>query len=289
MDRKIYGERVHIMKKLFKIAVPLAIADDVKAGISTTENLMVPKRLTLYPGQVNPLGAFGMVCGMVFPVLMFPAAILFGLAELLIPEMARCSAAGSTTRIRYLSEQSLRIALLYGCFCCGILFLSAESLCIKLYKTPEASRYLKWYTLLAPMLYCDAIVDAMNKGLGQQKISVRYNIITSVMDVIFLFFLLPKYGMSGYYFSFLVTHLVNFLLSVRLLKKSVKQLMPWKTVLICITALAASIIAAQFVRNITASSISFLILYAALLSLLGIISKDDLHWIIGVIHPKTIN
>mgnify|MGYP003435194083 FL=1 len=80
----------------------MAVADNVKVGISTTENLMVPKRLALYKGESSPLAAFGMVCGMVFPILMFPASILYGLAELLIPELARCNAAGSKKRIHHL-------------------------------------------------------------------------------------------------------------------------------------------------------------------------------------------
>ena len=71
------GKRISIRKKLWETAVPLAVADNVKAGINTTETLMVPKRLALYPGSAAPLAEFGMVCGMVFPVLMFPAAILF--------------------------------------------------------------------------------------------------------------------------------------------------------------------------------------------------------------------
>ena len=95
------GPRIPVRSRLLQTAVPLALADDLKSGISTGENLMVPKRLALYPGTENPLAAFGTVCGMVFPVLMFPAAILFGLAELLIPELARCAAAGSRQRIQY--------------------------------------------------------------------------------------------------------------------------------------------------------------------------------------------
>ena len=83
--KEAVGERLPMGERLWETAVPLAVADTAKAGINTTENLMVPKRLALYPGTSAPLAQFGMVCGMVFPVLMFPPAILFGLAELLIP------------------------------------------------------------------------------------------------------------------------------------------------------------------------------------------------------------
>ena len=213
------GRRIPVRDRLLDTALPLALADDVKAGISTTENLMVPKRLALYPKVTDPLAAFGTVCGMVFPVLMFPAAIIYALAELLIPELARCNAAGNDKRIGYLVSRGLRITVLYGLFWGGVMFLAADVLCMRLYKSPEPGFYLRLYAPLIPMLYCDAITDAMTKGLGQQKICVRYNILTSALDAIFLYLLLPKYGMQGYFFSFLVTHLLNFLLSLgRLLK-----------------------------------------------------------------------
>ena len=282
-DRFPAGERISIRKKLWETAVPLAVADNVKAGISTTENLMVPKRLALYPASMAPLAEFGMVCGMVFPVLMFPAAILFGLAELLIPELARCNAAGSTKRIHYLAGRSLRIALIYGCVCGGILFLAADSLCAKFYHTVEAGRYLRWFAVLAPMLYCDAIVDAMTKGLGQQKKCVRNNIITSALDVVFLFILLPKYGMTGYFVSFFVTHLLNFVLSVCLLKKLIGKIFPVLTALLCLITATVSMMAAWLVSSALGGSITFVLLFAALLVLFGIVDKHDIQWIKGLI------
>lgn len=272
------GARISVRKKLRETAVPLAIADNAKAGISTTENLMVPKRLALFPGEAAPLASFGMVCGMVFPILMFPAAILFGLAELLIPELARCNAAGSSVRIRHLAERSLLMALIYGTFCGGILFLSADDLCVKLYNTPEAGKYLRLFAVLAPMLYCDAIVDAMNKGLGKQKICVYYNIITSALDVILLFVLLPRFGMKGYFISFVVTHLLNYILSIDLLLKNVGNLIQFKTVLLCLLSGVFSIVTVQWMP-VGRSCVIYLVLFSVSLIILGILKKEDIHWI----------
>ena len=272
------GERLPMGRKLWDTAVPLAVADTAKAGISTAENLMVPKRLALYPGSSSPLADFGMVCGMVFPVLMFPAAILFGLAELLIPEMARCRAAESNRRIWHLAERSLMLAVLYGSFCGGVLFLLADSLCLGLYHTIEAGKYLRWFALLAPMLYCDAIVDAMTKGLGQQKICVRNNIITSAMDVALLFVLLPQYGMQGYFFSFLITHLINFLLSIRLLRQLVEKLSFFRKALFVLFAAGLGVAAGMLLPE-SMGIIGFCGVFVSLLMLLGVIKQEDLMWV----------
>ena len=285
-EKSSTAARLPVRRRLLQAAVPLALADDLKAGISTTENLMVPKRLALYAGIENPLAAFGMVCGMVFPVLMFPAAILFGLAELLIPELARCAAAGSERRIRYLAKRSLLVALLYGCLFCGLEFLLAKELCTALYKNPEAGAYLRLYALLIPMLYCDAITDAMIKGLGQQTASVRYNILTSSMDVAFLFLLLPRYGMMGYFFSFLVTHLLNFILSLRRLLKLVGTVISAKIAVFAIAATGCAAFVASHVSIPGIRAASFVVIWSLLLFLLQVLGKEDIAWIKGLIMKK---
>ena len=277
---------IAIRGRLWETAVPLALADILKSGINTVENLMVPKRLARNPSVQEPLAEFGRVSGMVFPMLMFPACILFGLAELLIPELARCAAAGSRNRIHYLVRRGLKITMLYGVAFCGLEFLLADWLCQSLYGSFAAGRYLRLYALLIPMLYCDAITDAMTKGLGQQKICVRYNILTSFLDVVFLFLLLPKYGMMGYYASFLATHLLNFLLSLnRLMKITGKKIPMQKPILTMIAAVGAIAISIQ-IHSPLGRAVVYSVVLGCLLYLMGIVSFGDVLWIKSLIRKK---
>lgn len=287
LERPKTNHRIPVAHRLTETAIPLALADDLRTGISTVENLMVPKRLALYPGTLSPLAAFGTVCGMVFPILMFPTAILFGLTELLIPELARCRAAGSQARISHLVQKSLRVALLYGTVCGGILFLNADALCMSLYRSEEAGRYLRWFSVLAVMLYCDTVTDAMIKGLGEQKASVRYNILTNTMDVSFLYVLLPKYGIVGYFISFLVTHAINFWLSLRrLLKITGEQISAHIPMLTMASAIFAAW-AAGFVPSPLPRTGAFLTILTCLLFLLKILNREDILWIKGLIYKKS--
>ncbi len=286
MEHPTTGPRIPVQKRLTAAALPLALADLMKSGINTVENLMVPKRLALNPLILDPLAAFGLVSGMVFPVLMFPACILFGLAELLIPELARCAAAGSSRRISYLVHKSLRITMLYGMLFGGLEFLLAPWLCNILYHNAEAGSFLKLYALLIPMLYCDAIVDAMTKGLGQQKICVRYNILTSFLDVLFLWLLLPSYGMVGYFVSFTVTHLINFLLSLRLLLKITGETIPLHIPLLSFSAALASTWGAGFLHTPCFAALAYLMLFGSLLYLFHVTGQEDLRWIKGLLWKK---
>lgn len=273
---------VPVARRLLRIAVPLAMADDVKAGLNTAENLMVPRRLGLYPGMDDPMAAFGAICGMVFPVLMLPAAILFSLAELLLPELARCSAAGSKTRIRYLTRRSLRISMLYGLACGGLLYLLAHPLCQRLYHNETAAIWLRRFSLLAPMLYCDAITDAITKGLGQHRYCVRINIATSALDVALLFVLLPKWGLNGYFCSFFVTHFINFMLSIRRLLKTAGWKPSFSVPTLALSCwLLALWGAGKFLGSLARVS-GFLGLFCATCYLFGVLRQEDLRWIKGL-------
>ena len=286
-EKPVRGTRIKIRRTLFDTALPLAL-DNLRTGITTLENLMVPKRLTLCTAVSDPLAAFGMVSGMVFPIIMFPAAILFGLNELLIPELARCRAGNRHVRIDYLVRRSLRIAMVYGLIFCGLIYLLADPLCQRLYGSTDATNDLRLYGLLLPMLYCDAVTDAMTKGLGQQKICVRYNIITNIMDVAFLYLLLPRYGMQGYFVSFLITHLVNFLLSLGRLLKITGEQIPFHIPAFAASACIVSICASTYVPGTALRAAAYLATLGSSLFLCGVIQREDLRWLAGLIYKKDL-
>lgn len=277
-ERSRSDSRIPVLRRLMNVALPLALADDLKSGINTVENLMVPKRLALCEALTSPLAAFGMISGMVFPILMFPACILYGLSELLIPELAHCNAAGNHTRIRYLVQRCLKTALLYGVLTAGLMFLLSDTLCLSLYHNADAGHQLKLYALLIPMLYCDSITDAMTKGLGQQKICVAYNILTSFLDVVFLYFLLPKYGIMGYFFSFLITHLLNFILSLQRLLKITGESVPISTPAYALVSAITATWAASHLSETPLQVAAYPPLLICLLILFGVLRRDDLVW-----------
>lgn len=272
-------------RRLLSMAVPLALADDLRMGLGTVENLIIPRRLAAFPGSRDPMADYGIICGMVFPVLMFPAAILYALAELLVPELSRCAAGRRERRIRYLTGRSLRTAFLYSLAAAGLLFTAARPLGRLLYSSEEAGRCLRMFAPLVPMLYTDAVTDAMTKGMGQQQACVRYNTITSFLDVVFLWTLLPLLGIRGYYLSFTVTHLINFGLSLRRLCRTTgwkpRLQEPARAILGSLAAVwMASLLPEQSgLSGILLRGGGFLAVWSLGLILLGVLDRRDLQWL----------
>ena len=203
-------------RRVRKLAAPLALSDYLRAALRTLEQLLIPWGLAQAgASQQRAMAAYGTVTGMVFPVLMLPAAFLYALIDLLIPELAACRAQRRAARLQSVTRQCLRAGLLFGSFTAGLLFVLAGPLAQILYRSAEAGRLLRLFAPVALVLYLDALVDGMLKGLSEQVANVRYNTITSALDVALLFVLLPRYGLGGYVFTFIAAHLVNFALSLR--------------------------------------------------------------------------
>lgn len=275
-------------RRIFRVALPLGLADGLRSGLNAIENLITPKRLSLFAGTVNAMADYGIVCGMVFPVLMFPAAILFSLAELLVPEFSRCAAGRRQVRVRYLARRGLRIALLFGLGAGGLLFSGAEALGQLLYRSSVVGVYLRLYAPLVPMLYTDAIVDSICKGLGQQNANARYNVLTSFLDVAFLWLLLPRLGLGGYYFSFAVTHLINFCLSLRrlVLASGIRLRIgpPLRAVLCAAAAVWVSALLPKGagVPGLLLSGACYLLILCLFWTLFGVVGRGDFLWLRGL-------
>ncbi len=212
----LQGETAQMRKRLLRLCLPLSLNDTLRAGLNMAEQLIIPYGLTRYGGDSTAaMASYGTLHAMVFPVLMFPAAALWSLSDLLVPELSRSRAMGRRLRIVTLTDRCLRMGMLFSAAVAGLLLLNAEALGQLLFHSAEAGRLLRIFAPMVLMLYLDALVDGMLKGMAQQIPCVRYNTFTSLLDVVLLFWLLPRHGVGGFVFSFTLTHAINLFLSLR--------------------------------------------------------------------------
>lgn len=300
-QRAIYtGREVRrsMLGRLLRLAIPVGFNDILRGGLSTLEHLLIPRGLARSgSSSENAMAAYGTIHGMVFPILMFPAAVLFALSDLLVPELASCCARHSKRRILHMTDKCLRMGLLFAAAVSGAIYCMAGPLGWSLYHSADTGYYLRVFAPLIFILYMDTIVDGMHKGLGQQIHCVRYNTFTSLLDVVLLFFLLPRFGIAGYFFSFTATHAVNFYLSIARLVKFTGYAPPLGYVLkILLSALFSIFLTNQLVTGWTAlPGWLFCLLaagvYLAVLTLLVALSRacsaEDWRWLWNTIRGKS--
>lgn len=282
-----------MLLRLLKLTLPLGFNDILRSGLGALENILVPKGLRRSGSSgEEALSSYGTICGMVFPVITFPSVILYSLSDLLVPEMARCRAKERNERIRFLTDKCLRLTLLFAVAAAGLCFLLGEELGLLLFGSLEAGVYIRIFAPLIVILYLDAITDGMLKGLSQQLHSVRYNTITSILDVGLLWLLLPRYGIGGFLAAFTVSHALNFYMSLRRLIIVTGYLPRFRATFlsalccgICL-CLAPLLPLSGDVGGTVLRGLCFLLLYLVLARFTGALSGDDIQWLGSLITQK---
>ena len=208
--------RAGLTGRMLRIALPLALSAYARTGLTTLEHLLVPKKLRAGGMRADlALGGYGVISGMVFPVIGFPACLLVTLAELTVPELTAAQVRGDMRGIRRAVKRLLRMSLFYSLAVTALLFLSADAIGAGIYHNAQAGRYIRILAPIVPVMYMDIVTDGCLKGLGEMMRSMRYNISEALIGVALVVTLLPRRGLNGYLFMIVFCELWNFALSFR--------------------------------------------------------------------------
>lgn len=202
------------LPKFLRITLPDAAGSCARSLFLTIEHLMIPKGfLKSGADSKSALSAYGCIHAMALPLLLYPCAIITSLATLLIPDIAMKYESGDKDGIDSCASKTIKRTAIYSSICASLCYIFAPALSNMVYKSNEAVMYIKILSPLVPIMYLDTVTDGLLKGLDKQIYSMRYNIIDSVLCVILVYFILPKYAVKGYIFILYASEIINFFLS----------------------------------------------------------------------------
>jgi stage V sporulation protein B len=282
----------NLSKKLIGISVPVALSAYVRSSLVTIEHLLIPYGLKKYGASSDDsLATYGVIHGMVFPIILFPQALLGAFTGLLIPELADFRARKDNEHINFIVNRTFQLALCYAVGVAGIMICYSYDLGNILYHNNEATLYIRMVAPLIPIMYLDNATDCMLKGLNQQLYSMKVNIFDAVLSTILVYFMLPATGISGYIVIIFITEILNTAFSInRLLSISelkIKFLQWVVKPLFCIIGATACVNLfflfshvyigndlLSLIVNITATAALYILFLRITLS----VTKDDIHW-----------
>lgn len=209
------GPTEKMPSRLLNIALPLALSAYARTSLSTLEQLLVPRGLKGAGFSANgALAGYGIIQGMVLPLIFFPACLMTSLAELIVPKLTAAQVSGQNRIILKLVKKLLLKCLGYSLFTALMLYILGDVLGGVFYDSPEAGKYIKLFSALAPIMYMDTVIDGCLKGLGQQIWSMGFNISDALLGAILVWVLLPIYGLEGYIAILFFEEIFNFSLSL---------------------------------------------------------------------------
>ena len=223
-DRQLHysedGDGLKLTGRMLKIALPLAVSAYARSTLSTLQHLLVPRGLKAAGYSANgALSGYGVIQGMVLPIIFFPSCIMSALAELIVPELTGAQVQKDSRGIRKAVAALLRLSLLFSAAVALFMFLFADMLGVAVYNSTEAGDYIRILAPLIPIMYTDMTVDGCLKGLGQQVWSMGINILDALLGLAMVWWLLPRYALAAYIAIIYFTELFNFVLSMLRLRK----------------------------------------------------------------------
>lgn len=213
--------------RMLTIAVPLALSAYARSALTTAQHLLVPKGLRAAGYSANTaLSGYGIVQGMVLPVILFPACVMAAAAELIVPALTAAQVQGDSRAIRRTAGRLLKLSALYSLAVALFLYVCSDALGILIYDSRPAGRYIRILAPLVPVMYLDMSVDGCLKGLGQQVWCMGVNIVDGLLGLLLTWQLLPRYALTAFLGILYATELVNFALSLGRLVQIMRPLSP---------------------------------------------------------------
>lgn len=280
-------------RQIIHIALPVTFSSTLRSLLSTIENILIPLGFKKNGASAEiSLSQYGMIQGMVMPILFFPSSFLVAFSSLLIPEMAESNAAGKHLTIERTTSRAIQFTLLFSTFITAIFIAFAKDLGLALYENEESGVILRVLAPLVPLMYLDGIVDSILKGLDQQLYSLKYNFWDSALRVLLIYFVIPFFGTKGYICVLFFSTIFNAALSINRLIQVSKievKLSSWAFKPIICAALAVLLVLIFCKLPLIAvlsqwecASLQILIsapLYYLFLRLCGSFTKDDVVWV----------
>lgn len=203
-DRKIKrGNRnrpeMEILVRIIKILLPITLTAYLSSIITLLQNILIPlgfRKSGLTP--MESMSMYGMIQGMVLPILFFPVALLTASSTVLTPEIARAQARNMKERVESLSGRTIHLIMVLAMIVVSVFCNFGEELGLLIYNNRQVGYLLQLFVFITPFMYIEIVIDGILRGLGEQNSCLIYRIIESVLSVLLIYYLIPVKGVAAF-------------------------------------------------------------------------------------------
>lgn len=282
-----------LLHKMLSIMLPIACISYLSCLFFSLENSLIPLSLKKYNEELSAsMSVFGMIKGMIMPILFFPSAFLTAFSTTLMPEIAKANVLKLHKRVTYTTSRVLQLTFILSILVVAVFMNYSDELGFVLYKSEEIGPLLRSLSIIVPFVYTEVIADGILKGLNEQVSCLKYSIIDSILRITLIYFLLPIKGIYAFVGITIISCILTSTLSFNKLLETTHlkfKLMSWLVKPAVAAAFSASysrLIIYKLLRysfGLTTKvilGISFtVLLYIPLLFLIQTLSIEDLSWL----------
>ncbi len=204
------NQKESMLRKLVNLSVPISLNRLVLNFLHSLEAIRIPLMLQFYGmSATDSLEVFGILTGMVLPILFFPGFFTNALSNMLLPAISEANASKNYKKIHELLINASSIVIFIGIFFGLLFFMFSDFLGTAVFHEPLASSYLRALSLLCPLLYVNIIFSSVLQGLGRVMTVFIIHTTSQLLRLGFVFFAIPSYGIQAYFIGLLVSQVFS--------------------------------------------------------------------------------
>ena len=201
------------MRSLMNVTIPISLSVYLTSILHTAETLLIPYVFTSYSGdRGQALSQFGMIRGMVVPILFFPFAFLASLVSVFTPEISRLNLLSDRKPLNSRISSIMSFVSILSVAVGGLFFFLNLEIGEAFYPNENTSRAIKILSLVTPFMYVETVCDGLLKAIGEQVQTLKFSVYNSILRVTMILFFVSRTGANGYLWLLVISNSFTYLL-----------------------------------------------------------------------------
>ena len=188
-----------VFHELLSLGIPLTLNSFSVTLLQSVQSILIPMMLyRFYGNRYSSVEIYGILSGMALPFIMFPSTITNALSLMLLPKISAAKTHNDPSYLRRCAILPLIFCTFLGIGAFGGFFVFGPWIGNFFFHDPLCGKYLRSLSFLCPFLYCSYILSTILNGLGNTKDTLLHNSVSLVIQICFILFAIPLYGVNGY-------------------------------------------------------------------------------------------
>lgn len=205
-----YREFKTLSSSILSLSVPVTLNRLMLSILQSIQSILIPNMLIVYGySSSKALGIYGILLGLVLPLIMFPGAFVNSLSLLLLPTISEAESINNTGKIKLTTEKTINFCCLFGIYCAAIFIRFGNEIGTYVLSNNEAGTYISILGILCPFIYITSTLASIINGLGHTTTTFIFNIISTLIQIFSIVIIMPEYGIMGYIGGFLLSNVLT--------------------------------------------------------------------------------
>ena len=208
------------LKMLFNASLPITFVRASTSLVTSAVAVLLPVMLMRSGlSETDALTVFGVVSGMVLPVLFVPSTIIGSLALVLVPELSEDFYKNNQKRLRANLSRGLKASFLIACALIPFFFALGEDLGAFAFSQPLAGKMIKNSCFVLLPMSLTMITNAMLNSMGFEKQTFAFYFLGAAVLIISIL-VLPRFcGGYAYLIGLFASYVLTAVCSLIFLAK----------------------------------------------------------------------